>query len=198
MSTNENETLKSVVGFVLSVRGNGPGADRGATARIRAGLNPETEHRAYGDILPLLPPGTSRPEEAAYLRSAALVASHPKLGQTEKGRYPLGSTCRRFSVELAKRRGADKPYEVDPGKPDNIAFRLGQLPDEDLDGATLALNRILTLGDDLDVGLDYFDLARTLVHWGHGTTSSSMSARRKPLRDYYRHSQKPPAEKENK
>ncbi len=194
VASGTNQALEDVIGFVLSIRET----DRGATARIRAGLNPETEHRAYAEILPLLSPEVDPRTETALLRSAALVASHPTISQLTEARYPIGATFRRFSTELAKRRGAENPYEVNAANPDSIAFRLGQLPDQDLDSATLTLNRILTLGEGLGVNIDYFNLARTLLRWGYGATSSSIDARRTPLRDYYRYSQRRPTEKESK
>lgn len=194
MTEEKDQSLKNVVGYVLSVRDS----DRGATARIRAGLNPETEHRAYGEILPLLGPPISSHTETALLRSAALIASHPAISQLTEKSYPVGATFRKFSTELAKKRGAERPYEVDASNPDSVAFRLGQLPDQDLDSAALTLNRILALGEGLGVSIDYFNLARTLLHWGYGATASSIETRRTPLRDYYRYSQRPPTEKESK
>lgn len=183
MGDGEDETIDRVVGYVLAARKN----DRGATARIRAGMNPQTENRAYADILPLLPQVGGRDTETAYLRAAALIAAHPEIGQLQGHRRPIGASFRRFSMDLASGRGAANPLEVDAGNPDSIATRLGQLPNQDLDAATLTFNRVLTLGDGLGVQIDYFNLTRTLLKWGHGVTSASIEVRRQPLRDYYRY-----------
>lgn len=183
MTENQTDEVGRVVGYVLNLRDS---ADRGGIARVRTGLNAETEHRAYGDILPLLDPTTRKSDEQAYLRAAALVAWHPQITQLEEKRAPIGVTFRRFSINLAKERGDQTPFEVDPATPDGIAVRLTQLPEQDLNTATLTLNRILDIGDGMGIQIDYFALARTVLRWGNGTSEASQAIRRTPLRDYYR------------
>lgn len=167
--------------------------NRGMLARLRHGLTVESETRAYGDVLPYV---DRKSEQDAALRTAAIAASHPTLQQSTKTEEDgavvtkhkaLGTSCREISVQLALKNGApiDVAYMVDPDRPDPIAQRLMQLPGEDLDGAALAINRILTLGDSLAVTVDYFDIARLLARWGKGVTEGSLAIRRSPLRDYY-------------
>lgn len=160
--------------------------DRGAAARVRTGLVPETEHRAYAEILPLVSENTSRTETTALLRASALIALHPSLTQDDSDKkLNLGSTFRRFSIGLGQKRNPDTAFNVDPKTPDSIASRLSQLPEQDLDNAALTLHRVLTLADGLEIPIDFVALTKLLMRWGNGMSAGSLQVRHQLLRDYY-------------
>lgn len=179
---HEKERWQQMVGYVLHIRDTAE--ERGATARVRHGLNEHSEHRAYGEILSFS--NSARTDDTALLRSAAIIASHPKIPQ---GTLPLGQSFRLMSSALANKGHSSDDSSIfrpDPSSPDAIGLRLEQLPDQRLDEATLTLNRILTLGEALNVPVDYFALTKLLLRWGNGLTRESRAERRRPLREYYR------------
>lgn len=171
----------------------GAAPNRGLLARVRHGLSYETEARAYGDVLPYV---EDKNQQQAALRATAIAASHPKLpqstttaddGSVVRERKAFGRSCREISIQMVLQNGGsiDDAYTVDPDKPDSIAQRLMQLPSQSMDEAALSINRILTLGDNLGVSVDYFDIDRLLAYWGKGISEESLAVRRSPLRDYY-------------
>ena len=154
----------SLVRYALRARTDNPGA----AARMRFGLDPLTEARAYSDVLPF-------GDNKALLRTAALICLHPSIPQVEG--VSLGVSFRKISNA--------KFGDLDPDRPNTIATRLLQMADQDLDEASSSINRILSMADNLNIGVNYYRLGDTLLHWGNGISEESQHVRRRLLRDFY-------------
>lgn len=199
MSSSDESTdaWMSLVGRTIQARES----DRGFTSRVRHGLNPENEARAYGDVIPYA--GEREEATAPLLKAAALIARHPRIPHAAKDQESsesvpsLGTSFQRVSRALAARRGQE--FSLDPSNPDTVARRLMQLHTQDLDEAAITLDRALTLSEDSGVAFDFFALTKLLLRWGNGISEKSQHIRRSPLRDYYRiiNPQKPVATPEN-
>lgn len=181
MGTNIDDLVTPLIGRTLALRAK----DRAFAARVRHGLNPETEARAYGDIVPHA--GGDERAIVPLLRATAIVARHPSLPQVEDNdgvRVPLGQSFQMISNILVTRKGGK--FQLDPEHPDTVARRLLQLEYQDLDDAAVNVDRILTIADGLGVAIDYFALAKLFLYWGNGISEKSTQVRRRPIRDYYR------------
>lgn len=161
--------------------------DRGALARLRRGLSPQTEARAAGDVLPYA--RTAREARPLY-RSGALLALHRELlasrGGGSASRRSLGAQFRGLS---SVRSGTESPsFTPDPNTPDSIAMRLMQLETQNLDDAAMTLHRLFSLAGSTSgsgVAVDGYALARLLIHWGDRPTPTNRRYRARLLSDYY-------------
>ena len=162
--------------------------DHAFRARVSRGLVESTEHYAYPYVLPY---AKDSREHRALLRAAAIAASHTKLRAAEKGEsQPIGKTLAQMSFIRASEAGvrinADQPFP-DPARPDVFSQRIASISQVPLDDAALAIDRLLTIGETLDrrPTVDYYRLTRTLLHWGNGISSESLTMRRSIQRDFY-------------
>ncbi|WP_399338678.1 type I-E CRISPR-associated protein Cse2/CasB [Varibaculum cambriense] len=73
----------------------------------------------------------------------------------------------------------------DPAKPDAIASRLRVIQFLDIEQAVLVIRGLLSLCKKTEIPLNYYALARILVHWGNGVTPQSKKMRQAMVRDYY-------------
>lgn len=159
MSTTieKSDALNRVIGYALH-------ADRERHS-LRRGLSPHSEHYAYELILPRLA-SEHRELETVALRIAAVIAD---------SNLPQGD--QKFGAWLSRRAKDD-----DTG----ISVRLKQMMRQSAPEALLSVSRILKVtNSDRYEGFDWYNLGRTFVYWGNGTTERSLSARQSILRDFY-------------
>lgn len=154
--------------------------DRRFQAAVRRGIEPTTETYAYPYILPLLDDPN---QYAPVLRAVAFAAWFPSIPPTPHGSKPkrLG----RFFYEVSRALASGEPFRLDPTRPDAIGSRLQQLVNLDFEPACSMLRSMLALSEGTNVPLDYYELTRTLLYWGHGTSDESRKSRNQLLRDYF-------------
>ena len=183
-STETPELWMSLVGRSIENRES----DRGFVSRVRHGLNPENEMRAYADVIPYA--GEREDAIAPLLKATALIVRHPGIPHATYDKDSnvwapsIGQSFQRTSRALAARRGQE--FWLDPANPDTIARRLTLLHTQDLEDAAITLDRALTLSEDTGVAFDFFALTKLLLRWGNGITEQSQHVRRTLLRDYYK------------
>lgn len=173
-----NSSWTPVIAEVLARRG-----DRRFQAAVRRGIEPTTETYAYPYVLPLL---EDPRQHTPVLRAAAFAAWFPSIPPTAPGSKPKRLGRFFFEVSRARASGtADTPLRLDPSRPDAISSRLQQLVNLDFEPACSMLRSMLALSEGTNVPLDYYDLTRTLLHWGHGISEESKKTRNQLLRDYF-------------
>lgn len=183
MSKESDESWIMLVAQVIAHRN-----DRQYRRRLSAlkkGLNPFTEAEAFPFVLPY----ADGVNATALVRAVGLLATHKEISQLPEGkRTKLGASLREASQHLTG------STVLDPEKPDNIARRLRFITNLDLEQTVLALNSVLSYVTKANIPLDWFDLTRTLLHWGNGISSGSRHVRESLVVDYY----SPPAKTDSK
>ena len=118
------------------------------------------------------------------IRAAALTAMFPEIPQTNK-ENPL-RVGQSFALASRKLSELGGDYSAnDPAKPDAIASRLRVIQFLDIEQAVLVIRGLLSLCKKTEIPLNYYALARILVHWGNGVTPQSKKVRQAMVRDYY-------------
>lgn len=169
--------------------------DRAFASRVARGLVPSTERMAYADVMPFVEFDS---QAKPFLRIAALIAANPKIDifnremdktdDSRKTAYKsVGESFMDITMRRATRTGA-KFEGIDPAKPDSVASRLHSLASRSLDEAVLEINRLLQLGSDLDIEVDWYALAEKLVNWEslRPNRRSGLLMRDTILAEYYR------------
>lgn len=161
-----NEQVNKFVSDILSIRSNS--FDRSAIPNIKRGLHGTTESYAYPYVLPLLPEGASKKDQKAALYVAGLIATFGDIAPASEY-TPLGKWLA-FSDTF------------DTGV---ISRRVDVIHTQDLEEAVLSIARLLTICKNSTHPLSWGDIARTIFHWGNGTTQASEDARMSIARNYY-------------
>lgn len=157
-------------------------------ANLRRGVNEETEHFAYPEVLPFIEGNEKK--QKVVLRLCALVAEFPEIlqSQREEGKRAPSLGKWVFLLSLAKARKENSTFEFNPNNPDTLAQRLKYLHTQDVEDAIASVRRIFFMAKTLGEGapaIDYYQLFRTFLYWGDGFTPNSISNRSRILRDYY-------------
>ncbi|WP_124039771.1 type I-E CRISPR-associated protein Cse2/CasB [Neoactinobaculum massilliense] len=153
-------------------------------AALRKGITPATETWAYPYVLPVLSLGASAATRTALLRSLAMAAEYLSVPQrpNDGRRASVGIWACRVELERSGKTGFD--LLQDPGL---IGTRLATIHTLTVEEAAATLRRIFDLAVQLGEppAVDYFDLTRTLLQWGNGTSAASREVRTRILRDFY-------------
>lgn len=166
-------------------------------AAVRRGISATTEVYAYPYVLPRL--GTLNLRDAVpVLRVCGLAATFKEIPQDQNSRASVRSstdeiplrkrrsrTLGRHCIEASKILASRHGRAMDPTKPDAIAARLRLLESLDLEQSVEVIRGVLALTEPTGVALDFFELAKMLIHWGDGISTESQFVRRQVLRDYY-------------
>ncbi len=184
MTTHPKPAWHQLINRIIRTRDE----DRSFRSHVSRGLVNTTEHYAYPHVLPY---AQKKWQEQPLLRAAAITASHTKLpASPQDGSLPLGRTFAQMSFLRATNAGmriaADQPFP-DPAMADVFSQRISTLSQLPLDDATLAIDRLLTIGETLDrpIPVDYFRLTRLLLGWGNGISPEALAVRRSVQRDFY-------------
>lgn len=161
-----NEQINKFVSDILTIRSNA--FDKSAVPNIKRGLYETTEAYAYPYVLPLLPKDASEKDQKAALYVAGLITSFKDIEPA--------SEYTPFGKWLAIADASDS---------DVIATRVNIIHTQDLEEAVLSISRLLTICKNKQIPLSWGDVARTIFHWGNGTTKNSQDARMSIARNYY-------------
>lgn len=178
------ESWESLISLILASRenSNSSSQNRKLIAAIRKGISPYTESYAFPYVLPYCDDAVR--DQTAVLRAAALTAMFPEIPQTNK-ENPL-RVGQSFALASRKLSELGGDYSAnDPAKPDAIASRLRVIQFLDIEQAVLVIRGLLSLCKKTEIPLNYYALARILVHWGNGVTPQSKKVRQAMVRDYY-------------
>ena len=129
--------------------------DRGALAALRRGLGrpPGDDVGAYRYVIPWLPEGAPRWQEAAYFSVAALFALHPKLGGS-------GNVGDLFAAARAMRLSAG-------GDDSAMERRFTALLNAHPDDLSAMLRQAISYLASQEIPIDWHQLLRDTLAWGH-------------------------------
>lgn len=161
-----NDQVNKFVSDILTIRSNT--FDKSAIPNIKRGLYETTEAYAYPYVLPLLPKDTSKKDQKAALYVAGLIATYKEVAPA--------SEYTSFGKWLAI---------ADTSDTDVIATRVNIIHTQDIEEAVMSISRLLSICKNKTIPLSWGDIARTIFHWGNGTTKTSQDARMSIARNYY-------------
>ena len=168
-----------------SLPGSTLAQDKGMRARVRKGINVQTESYAYADVLPyaVYPNGLAMKDthQSRLLKAAAIIAQHKNL--RHHAGITLGACFTALSRALASDSG--QPFAVNPVKPDAVASRIASLPQLGDTAAVETIHRTLSLGDDRPLRIDFFKLTETFLYWDTSVQTNRNNSGNKVLRDYF-------------
>lgn len=160
----------------------------GWLAAVRTGLV------AVGEVPALSATGaytaalSSDSQKAGARRAAAIRATHkdcrPHRGQ--RGDSEPSSPRKGLGRSLAElHRAENRGQHPDDRTVNQIVGQVNALPLLDRDNAALVLHQLLGRCTGAGVPVDFFDLARSLIHWGNGVSPHSQAVRRRIVSDFY-------------
>jgi len=164
----------ALIGAVLARRDDR--ASGAYLSAVKAGISPATEMQARQFTQSHL--GELSPRAASGARRAAAICA-ASTGAPAVSRKPLGESL----LDLHLRENTNTPPSVE--KPNSIITTVGALPLLDLESAVQAISQLVGRCAKHGIGVDYFDLARTLTFWGEGVTPQSQETRARIVSAFY-------------
>lgn len=164
----EKKGWQTLIGRILAARDT----ERAYRARLISGRAEHTEAQAYMDILPY---AENQWQVPAVIQAAAIAAEFTDIPHEKNVR--LGHSFRRV-LDAKKHKDLSEPHLI------TTALE-GLIHQDDIRQVGDTLRRLLAYGRKTEVGFDFYQIARTLLYWGDGTTETSIRGRNQILRDVY-------------
>jgi CRISPR type I-E-associated protein CasB/Cse2 len=181
-----------LISRVLGLRSSDRAA--GVLAAIRAGIVPATEALAFPYTEAALRGWPSEAARTGVRRTAAMVALHKDVrqftqpadrGEQQRPGHPLGLSLRQLHKQnFGYAAGALDPSTSIP-KRNALTMQVDALPLLGLEEAASAISLLVRRCGDEGVVVDFYDIARTLAHWGDGISERSRRTRNRVVQHFY-------------
>jgi len=181
----------ALIGRVLGLRTSDRSA--GVLAAIRSGIVPASEALAFPYTEALLAPWTSEAARTGVRRTAAMIALHKDARQfrlptdVEPGRrrHPLGLSLRLLhSRNFGYGAGSLNASNNTP-KRNALTMQVDALPMLGLEEAASSISLLVGRCGHESITVDFYDVARTLAHWGNGISPTSRATRNRVVQEFY-------------
>lgn len=181
----------ALIGRVLGLRTRDRSA--GVLAAIRSGIVPATEALAFPYTEALLAPWASRAARTGVRRTAAMVALHkdarqfrlPTDGEPGRKRHPLGLSLRLLHSRSFGYIAGSLDASSNTPKRNALTMQVDALPMLGLEEAASSVSLLVGRCGHEGITVDFYDVARTLAHWGNGITPQSRNTRNRVVQEFY-------------
>ena len=167
------EDYSTVVATVLRHRERD---DTSYLSDVKRGISENTKNYAWAHIAPIVD-GNDQ-ELTALCRVAAIIALNPDAKQ--KDGQSLGQALHKLYQRLNEGRS---PNGESSG---SVVNRIQTLPMLDFERAAEAIDSLIEYLASEQIGVDFYDVAKTLLRWGNGISEESRYIRNRIIRDFYR------------
>lgn len=181
----------ALIGRVLALRTSDRSA--GVLAAIRSAIVPATEALAFPYTEALLAPGASEAARTGVRRTAAMIALHKDARQfrlptnPEPGpkRHPLGLSLRILHSRNFGYGAGSLDVSNNTPKRNALTMQVDALPMLGLEEAASSISLLVGRCGHEGITVDFYDVARTLAHWGKGITPQSRTTRNRVVQEFY-------------
>jgi hypothetical protein len=109
----------------------------------------------------------------------------PSNGEEGRTKQPIGQSLRLLhSRNVGYAAGALDPSSNTPRR-NALTMQVDALPLLGLEEAASSISLLIGRCADEDVVVDFYDVARTLAHWGNGISAGSRATRNRVVQDFY-------------